>query len=299
MNRGLAVYHEQNLLYWGTGNPNPDFYGTNREGDNLYTTSLVALDADTGKLKWHYQFTPHDTHDWDANRVPLLADLSIGGRPRKVVMLANRNGFFYVLDRTNGQLLVAKPYVNTTWAKEIGKDGRPVLEVNQTPTPQGTTTCPDLFGGTNFMSPSFDPATGLFYVTARETCMVYTAAAPPEGYKAGDRTMGGSLRPVLGGAYGALRAIDPLTGERKWELKHPTPSWAGVLSTAGGVVFTGDNEGYVLAADARTGKELWRYQTGAAIYGPPTSYGIEGRQFVVIPAGTTLTALALPVAGQP
>ena len=145
---------ELNLIYWGTGNPNPDFYGDNRKGDNLYSGSLIAVDGDTGKLRWHYQFTPHDVHDWDANQVPVLADLNVGGRDRKVVMVANRNGFFYVLDRTSGEFIFAKPYVKQTWAKEIGKDGRPVELPDQRPTPTGTMTCPDLFGGTNFMSPS-------------------------------------------------------------------------------------------------------------------------------------------------
>jgi alcohol dehydrogenase (cytochrome c) len=282
-----------NLLYWGTGNPNPDFYGDDRKGDNLYTGSLIAVDADTGALRWHYQFTPHDTHDWDANQIPVLADLTIGGAARKVVMIANRNGFFYVLDRTNGKFIRATPYVKQTWAKEIGADGRPVELPDQVPTPAGTTTCPDLFGGTNFMSPSYDASTGLFYVTARETCMTYTAQAPPPGYKAGDRTMGGGLRPVPG-SYGALRAIDPLTGERKWEIRHATPSWAGVLSTAGGVVFSGDNEGHIFAADSRTGAEVWRYLLGAAVYAPPTTFMVDGRQVLVMPAGSTLTAFALP-----
>jgi alcohol dehydrogenase (cytochrome c) len=143
------------------------------------------------------------------------------------------------------------------------------------------------------MSPSFDPSTGLFYVSARETCMTFTAQAPPEGYKAGDRTMGGTLRAADRG-YGALRAIDPGTGERKWELRHPTLSWAGVLSTAGGVVFSGDSEGDVFAADSRTGKELWRYQVGAPLYAAPSTYMMDARQYVVVPAGTTLTAFALP-----
>jgi alcohol dehydrogenase (cytochrome c) len=287
---------ELNTLYWGTGNPNPDFFGDNRKGDNLYSGSLIALDANTGKLKWHFQFTPHDTHDWDANQIPVLADLTIDGKPRKVVMVANRNGFFYVLDRTSGQFIHAKPFVHQTWAKEIDAKGRPVELPDQRPSAKGTLTCPDLFGGTNFMSPSFDPTSGLFFVSARETCQIYFSEAPPEGYKAGDRTMGGRVARAPQPPTGALRAIDPLTGERKWEIKHPTPSWAGVLATAGGVVFTGTNEGEVLAADSRSGKELWRYQAGAPIYAPPTTYMIDGRQYVIMPAGMTLTAFALPSA---
>jgi alcohol dehydrogenase (cytochrome c) len=285
-----------NTVYWGTGNPNPDFYGENRKGDNLYSGALIALDPDSGKLKWHFQFTPHDVHDWDANQIPVLADLTIGGKPRKIVMVANRNGFFYVLDRTNGQFIRARAFGNQTWAKEIGADGRPVELPDQRPTAKGTLTCPDLFGSTNFMSPSFDPATGLFYVTLRDVCMVYISEAPPAGYKGGDRTMGGRIMRASTPATGALIAIDPLTVERKWEIKRPTPGWGGVLSTAGGVVFSGDNEGLVFAADSRTGKELWRYQTGAPIYAAPTTYMLDGRQYLVIPAGMTLTAFALPVA---
>ena len=284
---------ELNLIYWGTGNPNPDFYGADRSGDNLYTNSLVALDADTGALKWHFQFTPHDEHDWDANQVPVLADLNIAGRTRKVVMVANRNGFFYVLDRATGQYINAKPFITTTWAKEIAGNGRPIEEPNQRPTATGTTTCPDLYGGTNFMPPAFDASTGLFYVTARETCMSYTQTAPPAGYKPGNLTLGGGLRFGTGG-YGALRAIDATTGDRRWELKHPTASWAGVLSTAGGVVFSGTAEGEIFAADTRTGKELWRYLLGAPVYTGPITYMIGDRQYVTIAAGTTITSFALP-----
>ena len=164
---------EQNLLLYGIGNPGPDYHSDSRKGDNLYSNSLVALDADTGKLKWHYQFTPHDVHDWDATEVPILADLPIGGQTRKVVMFANRNGFYYTLDRTNGKLIVAKPFVITTWAKEIGADGRPVLLPGHTPDEKGDVTCPDLVGGTNFWPPSFDPSTRMFFVNAREVCMTY------------------------------------------------------------------------------------------------------------------------------
>ena len=148
---------EQNLLFYGIGNPGPDYHSESRLGDNLYSDSLVALDADTGKLRWHYQFTPHDVHDWDATEVPILADLTIGGQPRKVVMFANRNGFYYTLDRTTGKVIVAKPFVKTTWAKEIGADGRPVLLPGHTPDEKGEVTCPDIAGGTNFWPPRLRP----------------------------------------------------------------------------------------------------------------------------------------------
>ena len=159
---------ELNLAYFGTGNPGPDYHSASREGDNLYSDTLVALDVDTGKLRWHYQFTPHDVHDWDSTQVPILADLTIGNQPRKVVMFANRNGFYYTLDRTTGKHLVAKPFVKTTWATEIGSDGRPMMQPGHTPDEKGEVTCPDIAGGTNFWPPSFDPRQRLFFVNARE-----------------------------------------------------------------------------------------------------------------------------------
>jgi alcohol dehydrogenase (cytochrome c) len=284
-----------NLLYWGTGNPNPDWDGVSRPGDNLYTDSLLALDPDTGTLKWHFQFTPHDTHDWDANEVPVLADLTLGGRIRKVVMMANRNGFFYVLDRTTGQYLVGKPFVNTTWARELDPSGKPLVFPDHDPTPAGTVTCPDWYGGTNFMSPSFDPSRGLFFVTARETCARFMLR-PATTSAVGDRTMGGTVAIVPEPKRaGALRAIDPLTGDKKWEILYDDAGWAGVLATAGGVVFSGDHQGVFFAADSQTGRKLFEYQTGAAIYAPPTSFAIDGRQFVIIPSGADLTAFSLPV----
>ena len=278
-----------NMIYWGTGNPNPDYYGSDREGDNLYTCSLVALDANTGALKWHYQFTPHDIHDWDANQIPVLADLTIGGSPKKVVMMANRNGFFYVLDRTTGKLLLARPFGEQRWAREIGVDGRPIV-LNET----GEKECiPDAHGSTNFMPPSFDPARGLFFVTARETCSAYVPMKPE--FKPGASTTGGGVRRVVGNTYGALRAIDPTTGDRKWEFRYPTPTLAGVMSTASGLVFAGDSEGNFTAVDARTGKPLWHYPMGASIWGAAAmTFMLDGRQHIVIASGNTLVAFALP-----
>ena len=282
-----------NLIYWATGNPNPDFYGADRKGDNLYTNALVALDAESGKLRWHFQFTPHDEHDWDANQIPVLADLNIAGRARKTVMVANRNGFFYVLDRTNGEFLRASPFMKQTWASGIGRDGKPIEIPGQRPTPAGSLTCPDLYGGTNFMSPSYDASLGLFFVTAREVCQVYFSEAPPAGYVSGQRVMGGSTRPGPERGWGALRAIDPLTGDMKWELRHATPSWAGVLSTASGLVFSGDAQGNIIAAESRTGRELWRAVVGAALYAAPTTFMLGNRQVVLIAAGPALHAFSL------
>ncbi len=287
---------EQNLVFYGTGNPGPDYHSESREGDNLYSTSLVALDVDTGKLRWHYQFTPHDVHDWDSTEVPVLADMTIAGQPRKVVMFANRNGFYYTLDRTNGKVIAAKPFVTTTWAKEVGRDGRPIELPGHTPNEKGAVTCPDITGGTNFWPPTFDPSTRTFFVNAREACMTFYAWKPD--YKAGDRYTGGAGQRGAGSdqqTYGALRAIDPATGDRKWEFRYLTPSTAGLLTTASGLIFSGDAEGNLLALDSRDGKLLWRYQMGAAMHGTsPITYMLDGRQHVLVPAGTTLTAWALP-----
>jgi alcohol dehydrogenase (cytochrome c) len=286
---------EQNLVFFGTGNPGPDYYSANREGDNLFTASIVALDADTGRLKWHYQFTPHDVHDWDATQVPVLGELPIGGQNRKVVMFANRNGFFYTIDRATGKLIVAKPFVETTWAKEISSmTGRPILLPNNHPNEQGVRTCPDLGGGTNFMAPSYDPNLKLFFVTARETCSIYFAF--DQKFEIGVQWMGGgNMRPRDQKNWGALRAIDPITAERKWEFRYPTTSASGVLSTASGLVFAGDGDGNLLAFESRTGKNLWHYQLGTALRNTSgTTYMLDGRQYLLVPSGTTLVAFALP-----
>ena len=293
---------ELNLVFWGTGNPGPDYHSDSRPGDNLYSDTLLALDPDTGKLRWHYQFTPHDTHDWDAVHVPILGEMAINGKPRKVVMNANRNGFFYTLDRATGEVLTAKPFINTTWAKEIGKDGRPVLLPNNTPDEKGTTTCPDLVGGTNFNPPSFDPTQKLFFVAARETCAIYYAWKPE--YRPGDSFTGGAIKGGVGGSeknYGAIRAIDPATGERKWEFRLLQPGNPGIMTTASGLLFTGDTHGNLLALDSRSGKLLWNYQMGSNLHGTaPTTYMLDGRQILLVPSGQTLTAWALPdVARKP
>jgi alcohol dehydrogenase (cytochrome c) len=283
-----------NLLYWGTGNPNPDWDGDTRAGDNLYAASLLALNPDDGTLKWYYQFTPHDTHDWDANQVPVLADLPVAGQVRKVVMQANRNGFFYVLDRANGKFIYAKPYVYTDWAKEVGGDGRPVLVPGHDPTEAGTSTCPDWYGGTNFMSPSFDKTTNMFYLTVRETCARFIRRAAPDDVKVGDRTMGGQVAPLADRRWGAVRAIDATTGDQKWDVKYEGPGWAGVIATSGGVVFSSDHQGTFLTIDAKSGKVLYTFPTGGTGYAPPTTYLADGKQYVVIPSGSTMTAFALP-----
>jgi alcohol dehydrogenase (cytochrome c) len=288
-----------NLVYFGTGNPNPDYYGDDRSGDNLYTCSLVALDADTGRLRWHYQFTPHDVHDWDSAQVPVLGEVSFGTQTRKVVMFANRNGFFYTLDRETGKVLVGKPFTATNWARQLGPDDKPVVLEN---IGSREKCLPDQRGGTNFMPPSFDPTRRLFFVTARETCVTYVYEKPTTITPGGPAPSGGARR-FEGGPdqYSALRAIDPTTGEIQWEHKfrgYPSNVTldlsGGATSTASGLVFSGDFDGYLNAFEARTGKLLWQFQTGAPIWGaPPVTYMLDGRQWVAVPSGVTITAFAL------
>jgi alcohol dehydrogenase (cytochrome c) len=289
-----------NLVYFGTGNPNPDYWGDDRLGDNLYTCSLVALDAETGKLRWHFQFTPHDIHDWDSAQVPVLGDVSFGGQPRKVVMFANRNGFFYTLDRETGKLLVGKPFTSTNWARLLGPTGRPVV-LDDVGTREKC--LPDQRGGTNFMPPSFDAARRLFFVTARETCVTWVSQKPPTITPGGPAPSGGARRFDDGPEqFSALRAIDPTTGEMQWEHRfrgYPSNITldlsGGATSTASGLVFSGDNEGFLNAFDSRSGKLLWQFQTGAPVWGiSPVIYTMDGRQWVAVPSGVTITAFALP-----
>jgi len=289
-----------NMVYFGTGNPNPDFWGDDRSGDNLYTCSLVALDPDTGEIKWHYQFTPHDIHDWDATQVPVLGDLTVAGQPHKVVMFANRNGFFYVIDRENGKLLFGKPFTNEHWAREIGPDGKPIV-LDNVGSPDSCV--PDSRGSTNFQPPSFDPVRRLFFVTAREVCAVWVSTKPASITMGAPDPSGGPRHPDgWASQYSALRAIDPTTGQLRWEHRFQNyPSAAdldlsgGATTTASGLVFTGDNDGFLYAFASATGKELWHFQTGAPIWGaPPITYMLDGRQWIVVPSGVTITAFALP-----
>ena len=281
-----------NMLYWGIGNPGPDLYGADRLGDNLYTGSLVALDADTGQRRWHFQFTPHDLHDWDACQIPVLLDLKWQGRNRKVVVQANRNGFFYVLDRETGEFLLGKPFVRQTWAKGLDSNGRPIRMPNSDPTPEGTRVCPSTLGGSNWMAPSYNPETGLLYVAATERCDIYYSS--PSKFVQGRRYMGGAF----GGnqaeeEWGLVKAIDPLTGETKWDFKLRRPSWAGTLATGGGLVFAGDEDGYLMALDARDGKMLWKFNTGNRLASAPITYMVGSRQYVTMPSGSALITFAL------
>ena len=274
------------LIYWGVGNPNPDYYDENRPGDNLYTDSIVALDANTGELRWHYQFTPHDVNDWDSNHMPVLANIEWEGEPRRVVMVGNRNGFFYVLDRVTGEFLLGEPFTATTWAREIGDDGRPII-VND-----GSLGClPDPWGSTNFYPPTFFPGLDLFILTARETCATYVPELPAN--TRGQSNFGGTVFIDAEQGYGALRALDIHTGDLEWEFTYPSPTFGGVMSTSSGLVFAGDHEGNFMAFSAATGENLWHYQTGTRIWGAAAiTYMLDGLQYVLIPSGTTLTAFA-------
>jgi alcohol dehydrogenase (cytochrome c) len=285
-----------NTLYWGTGNPGPQMYGANRKGDNLYSDSLVALDADSGTLKWHFQFTPHDVHDWDATHTPILIDETIGGTPRKLVAVANRNGFFYVLDRVTGKYVRARAYTKVTWATGIDESGRPVLVPGMDPSAEGTRVCPSGTGGTNWHSPAYSPATRLMYFFSNERCDTFMAdddLEPP--HRAGRPYIGSAFFPDPGEPEeGAVRAVDPRTGATRWEFREFSGAWAGVTATAGGLVFTGDGQGNFIALDADSGRDLWHVPLGASIRTAAISYAVDGRQFITITAGDAIFTFALP-----
>ena len=283
---------ELNLIYWGTGNPGPDWNGDVRPGDNLYSCSLLAVDASTGKLKWYFQFTPHDVHDWDATEIPVLIDVEIGGRLRKVVAMANRNAFYYLLDRATGEFILGVPYAKQTWAKGLDARGRPIVLPNTEPTLEGNLVWPSLQGATNWFSPSYSPMTRLFYVAVREMGAYYYKGEAE--YKPGTFFAGGGERALSRDkARGAIRALDVGTGKMKWEFILNSPPWAGVLSTAGGVVFGGSDEGNFYALDALTGKALWDFQTGGAMAANPVSFLIDGKQHVAMAAGHSLFVFGL------
>ncbi len=284
---------ELKLLYWGIGNPGPDWNGDVRPGDNLYTCSLLAIDPATGKIKWHFQYTPHDTHDWDANEIPVLLDAEFKGRPRKLVAMANRNAFYYLLDRETGEFLLGTPYAKQTWAKGLDAKGRPIVLPDTDPSYEGTLVYPALNGATNWLSPSYSPKTRLFYVAARERGAYYYKSDTE--FKPGTFYSGGGERAVDGDgkAWGAVRALDVLTGKLAWEFGLHTPAWSGVLATAGGLVFCGSNEGNFFALDAASGKALWDFQAGGPIVANPISFLIDGKQHVAIPAGQALLVFGL------
>jgi len=292
-----------NLMYWGTGNPGPDWNGDGRMGDNLYADSVIALDPDTGKLKWHFQFTPHDEFDYDSTQVPVLADIEWQGRPRKVMLWANRNGFWYVLDRATGEFLSGKPFTKVTWTSGLDAKGRPQHQV--TPTADGLVVYPHLAGGTNWYSPSFSPRTGLFYVPTWQDGHATFTKGPAEYVEGrafiGTFPTGTTLsingtqvnRRLPGEGHGAILALDPKTGDKKWEFAMNDITDAGVLTTASDLLFSGGREGFFFALDARTGALLWKAPVGGIVQAAPMSYAIGRRQYVAIAAGNSLYSYAL------
>jgi len=285
------------VVFWPTGNPGLDYNGDDRQGDNLYSDSIVALEVKTGKLRWHFQFTPHDVHDWDAEEPPVLVDANWQGQPRKLLLQANRNGFFYVLDRTNGQLLLAKQFLKTlNWARGIDAKGRPILNDLKENAQGETYVCPGFQGGTNWFSTSFNPATGLYYFQALERCNLFSKRAME--WEAGKGFMGGAARPAPGETFTkSLRAINIQTGDIVWDVPQVSgaaTASAGVISTASGLVFFGENSGAFMAADAATGKLLWEFPTNQTWKASPMTYVFDNKQYVAIAAGQSIIAFALP-----
>jgi alcohol dehydrogenase (cytochrome c) len=287
---------ETDTVFWPTGNPSAEYNGDDRKGDNLYSDCILALDSKTGKLKWYYQTTPHDLWDWDATETPMVVNAAWQGQPRKLLVQANRNGFFYVWDRTDGKLLLAKPFVrNLTWASGIGADGRPVKLPNQEPTAAGTRVCPSQDGATNWFSPSYLPATGLYYIQTFEKCSVYTKANPGT-WEAGKQYLGGSQRRAPSETpMRVLKAIDLQTGAVKWELPQPGPaeSWGGTLATSTGLVIFGEEGGALMAADGTTGKVLWSFQTNNLWKASPMTYVFDKKEFIAVASGANIIAFGL------
>jgi alcohol dehydrogenase (cytochrome c) len=281
-----------NLLYWGVGNPGPDWNSSSRTGANLYSDCVVAMDPDTGKVKWFYQFTPGDEWDFDSVQVPVLADLNWKGSPRKVMLWGNRNGFFYVLDRSTGEFLLGKPFVKVTWSSGIDDSGKPVKIPGKAPSTTGNDVWPGVQGGTNWYAPSFSLRTGYFYLTAWEDYHTSYFSWEQE-YQAGKSFTGGSARspipsitrnPIIKWGpewgYGVVRALNPLTGEKVWDYKMQDVSDAGILTTGSDLLFSGNREGYFFALDAKTGKELWKRYLGLQVAASQFTYTVDGALYV-------------------
>ncbi|HYP04675.1 MAG TPA: PQQ-dependent dehydrogenase, methanol/ethanol family [Bryobacteraceae bacterium] len=297
---------ELNLTYWGVGNPGPDWNPQMRPGDNLYSSSVVALDADTGKRKWHFQFTPNDGWDYDAVQIPVLANISWKGQPRKVMLWANRNAFFYVLDRTTGEFLRGDAFAKQTWAKGLDEKGRPVKIEGKSPSAAGSLVYPGVQGATNWYAPSFSPLTGLFYLTAWDDYPgIYYSWE--QKYEPGKWFSGGSVKADLPAVerreirtwkpeagYGAVRALDPATGKRVWEYKMTDVSDSGLLTTASNLLFSGNREGHFFALDARDGKLLWTRYLGGQVTSSPITWSLDGKQYVSIASGHAVFTYSLP-----
>ena len=287
---------ELDTIYWPTGNPAEEYNGDLRKGDNLYSDCILALDRKTGKLKWHYQFTPHDLWDWDSTETSIVANADWEGRERKLLLHADRNGFFYVFDRTDGKLLLTKKFVrNLTWASGIGADGRPVKLPNQVPTVAGTKVCPSQDGATNWFSPSYNPSTGLLYLQTFEKCSIYKKAdggvwEPGKTFLGGSQNTSPDPKPER-----ILKALNIRTGAVVWELPQPGPaqSWGGTLATATGLVIFGAETGELMAADAMTGKPLWSFQTNESWKASPMTYSFRRKQYIAVAAGSNILAFGL------
>jgi alcohol dehydrogenase (cytochrome c) len=284
-----------NTLYWGTSNPAPDFDGAVRPGDDLYTDCVLALDPDTGKLKWHFQFTPHDLFDYDATETPVLIDAIYRGTPRKLLVQANRNGFLYVLDRTGGQFLSAVRFVEKlNWASGIDAQGRPIRTGIQ-PSANGTRTCPGFAGATNWFSPAYHPASKLFFFIANEECSIYSLK--PENFKEGQTYYATGVRhSAMDRGQKILLAYDLESDKSAWRYVQTGEGYssAGTMATAGNLLFFGDNAQSFEAVDPRTGKPLWHFNTGQSIHASPMSYAVLGKQYVTIAAGSDIFSFALP-----
>ena len=300
---------ELNLTYWGVGNPGPDWTAGQRPGDNLFSDSVIALDADTGELEWYFQFTPNDGYDYDSVQVPVLADMIWRGEPKKVMMWANRNGYFYVLDRVTGLFLEGKPFVTVNWSSGLDEKGRPI----PTPQPEGMPTYPGNQGGTNWYPPSYSPRTGLFYFSAWENYATIYRAEESE-YVPGQAFLGGGFSvlapspdaPTIGigrtnpinnwtdeVGYASLKAMDPQTGEAVWSYNQYDVSDSGMLTTASDLLFTGGREGYFHAIDARSGDLIWNVNLGGQIVMAPVTYMVDGIQYVSVISGNSLSTFAL------
>ncbi len=282
-----------NLIYWGTGNPGPDWNGDVRLGDNLYSDSALALDGDTGEIAWHFQFTPHDVHDYDSIQVPILADIEYQGSTRKVMMWANRNAFFYTIDRATGEFLEGDAYASQTWAQGLDPNGRPIRVPGMAPTYEGILVSPPIVGATNWYSPGYSQQTGLFYVTSFDGEQEFFKR--DEDYEEGERFTGGGGRynQPMDAFHSSIRAINPATAQIEWEFPIMPRSSAGITTTAGGIVFTGSADGYFFALDAATGEELWHISLGARVHAAPMTYAVDGKQFVTIASGNVVYTFGL------
>jgi alcohol dehydrogenase (cytochrome c) len=286
---------ELDTVYWTTSNAAPDFDGSSRPGDDLYTACVLAIDPNTGKLKWYFQFTPHDVYDYDANETPVLVDQEKNGTTHHLLLQANRNGFFYVLDRVNGKFLRAAPFVEKlNWATGIDSSGRPLLS-GRVPTKDGTYICPGIVGATNWFSPSYNPDTGLFYVMALENCNLYFSK--PKPFTQGETFYGtGTKHPIAEDSRKILLALSPADGKKVWQYPQAGRgnSWGGILTTAGGLVFFADDAESFEAVDAETGRTLWHFNTGQSFSASPMTYAADGVQYVAIAAGSDIFTFALP-----